>query len=82
VCDYIRPQTERRPPAKIIELNAWMKDYAAKNGFVYIDYYSVLLDDKQMLRKEWTDDGLHPNAAGYEAIAPLAEKAIAAALAR
>src|SRR5229473_2993176 len=32
VCDYIKPQTARRPPEKIIELNAWMKEYAAKNG--------------------------------------------------
>jgi lysophospholipase L1-like esterase len=81
VCDYIRPQTERRPPEKIIALDAWMKDYAAKNGFVYLDYYSALLDDKQMLQKELTGDGLHPNVAGYEIMAPLAEKAIAAALA-
>jgi lysophospholipase L1-like esterase len=29
-----------------------------------------------------TDDGLHPNAAGYEIMGPLAEKAIAAALAK
>ncbi len=82
VCDYIRPQTERRPPEKIIALNAWMKDYAAKNHFVYLDYYSSLLDDKQMLRRELTGDGLHPNAAGYEIMGPLAEKAIAAAMAR
>ena len=27
VCDYIRPQTERRnPPEKIVALNAWMKE--------------------------------------------------------
>ena len=82
VCDYIRPQTERRPPEKIIALNAWMKDYAAKNHFVYLDYYSAMLDDKQMLRRELTGDGLHPNPAGYEVMAPLAEKAIAAAMAR
>ena len=82
VCDYIRPQTARRPPEKIIALNAWIKDYAAKNNHVYLDYYSAMLDDKQMLRQEITDDGLHPNAAGYEIIAPLAEKAIATALAK
>ncbi|HEY6391706.1 MAG TPA: SGNH/GDSL hydrolase family protein [Bryobacteraceae bacterium] len=82
VCDYIRPQTARRPPEKIIALNAWIKDYAAKNNHIYLDYYSAMLDDKQMLRQEITDDGLHPNAAGYEIIAPLAEKAIAAALAK
>jgi lysophospholipase L1-like esterase len=82
VCDYIKPQTERRPPAKIIALNAWMKDYAAKNDLVYLDYYSAMIDDAQMFRKELTYDGLHPNAAGYDVMAPLAEKAIAAALAR
>ena len=82
VCDYIKPQTERRPPEKIIALNAWMKDYAARNGFVYLDYYSAMLDDKEVFRKELTYDGLHPNDAGYEVMAPLAEKAIAAALAK
>jgi len=82
VCDYIRPQTLQRPPEKIIALNAWIKDYAVKNNYVYLDYYSAMLDDKQMLRQEITDDGLHPNAAGYDIIAPLAEKAIAAALAK
>jgi lysophospholipase L1-like esterase len=80
VCDYIRPQTERRPPEKIVALNAWIKDYAARNGFVYLDYYSAMLDDKQMFRRDLTYDGLHPNAAGYEVMGPLAEKAIAAAL--
>lgn len=80
VCDYHRPQTERRPPAKIIELNRWIQDYAAANGFVYLDYYTPMLDGAQLLKKEITYDGLHPNDAGYELIAPLAEKAIAAAL--
>ena len=39
-----------------------------------------MLDDKGMLRAELTLDGLHPNAAGYQIMAPLAEKAIAQAL--
>jgi len=38
------------------------------------------VDDKGMFRKELTDDGLHPNAAGYDVMMPLAAKAIAAAL--
>jgi len=79
VCDYIRPQTERRPPEKIIALNTWMKAYAEKNGFVYLDYFTPMLDDKGMLKKELTVDGLHPNEAGYEVMGPLAEKAIAQA---
>src|ERR1019366_151198 len=80
VCDYIRPQTERRPPEKIVALNAWMKSYAAKNGFVYLDYYTPMLDDRGMLKKELTFDGLHPSEEGYEVMGPLAEKAIAQAL--
>src|SRR5215469_4874669 len=80
VCDYIRPQTARRPPEKIRALNSWIKDYSAKNGLVYLDYYTAMLDDQQMLKKELTYDGLHPNDAGYELIGPLAEKAISAAL--
>ena len=80
VCDYIRPQTARRPPEQIIALNTWMKDYAAKKKLVYLDYYTPMLDDKQMLKQELTFDGLHPNDAGYEVMLPLAEKAVATAL--
>ena len=80
VCDYIRPQTPRRPPEKITSLNAWIKDYASRNHYVYLDYYNAMLDDRGMLKKEITVDGLHPNDDGYALIAPLAEKAIASAL--
>jgi lysophospholipase L1-like esterase len=80
VCDYHRPQTSARPPEKIVALNRWIKEYADKNGLVYLDYYSATVDDKGMFRKELTDDGLHPNAAGYDVMMPLAAKAIAAAL--
>ncbi|MCC6340665.1 MAG: SGNH/GDSL hydrolase family protein [Bryobacterales bacterium] len=82
VCDYIKPQTGRRPPEKIVQLNEWIRDYARKNHFVYLDYYSSMLDDRNMLRQELTYDGLHPNGAGYDVMEPLAEKAIAAALER
>jgi lysophospholipase L1-like esterase len=78
--DYIRPQTDRRPNDTIRALNQWIKSYAAKNGQVYLDYHSAMLDDKGVLKQELTYDGLHPNAAGYEVMGPLAEKAIAQAL--
>ena len=81
VCDYISPQTDKRPMTKIREMNDWIKEYAMRNGIVYLDYFSAMLDDAGMLRKELTWDGLHPNDAGYDVMGPLAEKAIAAALA-
>jgi lysophospholipase L1-like esterase len=80
VCDYIRPQTARRPPAKIIALNTWIQDYAKARKLVYLDYYSAMIDDQMMLKKEFTDDGLHPNDAGYDAIEPIAAKAISKAV--
>ena len=70
----------QRPPARILELNTWLKDYCAKNSVVDLDYFSALVDDKGLLKKELADDGLHPNDAGYKIMAPLAEQAIAKAL--
>ncbi len=69
-----------RPRQRIVALNSWLKDYCARNGLVYLDYFSAMVDAKGMLRKELSDEGLHPNAAGYKIMAPLAEKAIAKAI--
>jgi len=80
VCDYIKPQTAQRPPEKILAINRWLKDYAERNNCVYLNYFSAMVDDKGMFRKELTYDGLHPNAAGYDVMSPLAEQAIAKAL--
>jgi len=80
VCDYHRPQTAQRAPEKILALNRWMKEYVAKNNFVYLDYFSAMVDDKGFFRAALTNDGLHPNPAGYQVMGPLAEKAIAQAL--
>ncbi len=80
VCDYIRPQTERRPPEKIVALNAWIQNYANAHKLVYLDYYSALTDDHKMFKEELTYDGLHPNGAGYDVMEPLASAAIRKAL--
>jgi lysophospholipase L1-like esterase len=74
-------RTRQRPTATIRELNRWLADYAAKNGHVFLDYFSATADASGLLRPELNDDGLHPNAAGYAVMAPLAEKAIARSLA-
>jgi len=71
----------KRPPEKILELNAWIKKYAAEKGHVYLDYFPATVDDQGLLKKELSDDGLHPNSAGYAVMARVAEKAIQAALA-
>jgi lysophospholipase L1-like esterase len=81
VCDCFTNQTKLRPQGKIISLNAWIRDYAAKSGSIYLNYYSALAEGRDF-KKELTVDGLLPNDAGYAAMAPLAEQAIAQALSR
>jgi lysophospholipase L1-like esterase len=75
-----RPGLE--PAPKIVALNAWMKKYTAESGAVYLDYHSAMADARQGLRSDLSQDGVHPNEAGYRMMAPLAERAIAEALGR
>lgn len=70
------------PAPKIVALNSWMKSYAAAHGVVYLDYHTAMADERQGLRAELSADGVHPNEAGYRVMAPLAKRAIEAALSR
>ena len=69
-----------RPMDRIVALNRWLRDYCAAHGVVYLDYFNAMVDDKGLLRRDFADDGLHPNKAGYDVMGPLADKAIADAL--
>jgi lysophospholipase L1-like esterase len=80
VCDYVTTvQTVLRTHGKIIEVNDSIRDYATEADAVYLNYYSPLVNGRDF-KRELTVDGLLPNDAGYAAMAPLAEKAIAEAL--
>jgi lysophospholipase L1-like esterase len=67
---------EQRHPHEILELNSWLEDYCAANGYVYVDYFERMVDDKGLLKRDLAEDGLHPNKTGYAIMAPLAEAAI------
>lgn len=74
---------------KIQSLNARIKEYAKRNKFEYVDYYEALvevdangkatgrmrpgLSDK---KSDGTDEGCHPNLAGYAIMEPLVQAAI------
>jgi lysophospholipase L1-like esterase len=68
------------PAPKIIALNKWLKDYAAKHGAIYLDYHSPMADARGGMRDGLASDGVHPNETGYRLMAPLAEQAIQKAL--
>jgi lysophospholipase L1-like esterase len=74
------PQTTARPMSRIRAVNDWMKKYAADNGHIYLDYFTPMLDQSGVMKAEFTADDLHPNAAGYAVMMPLAQAAIDRAL--
>jgi hypothetical protein len=57
---------DMQPADKVIALNKMIRDYAQKNHIIYVDYHSVLKDEKNGLPKEIAEDGIHPNKLGYE----------------
>lgn len=68
------------PAQKIVDLNKWIKNYAEKNEIIYVDYFTPMADQRNGLKKEYSEDDVHPNLAGYKVMEPLVEKAIEKAL--
>jgi lysophospholipase L1-like esterase len=71
----------RQPAPKVVALNRWLKDYAATHGYVYVDYYSAMVDQRGGLPANLSHDGVHPTKAGYDIMNPLAQAGVAKALA-
>ena len=53
-------------PEKQKKLNARIKEYAQSKGFGFADYYTPMVTETGALNPEYSNDGVHPNAAGYE----------------
>jgi lysophospholipase L1-like esterase len=70
-----------QPIASITAMNEWLRAYAAREHYAYVDYYAALNDGRGGFKAELAYDGVHPNPAGYAAMHALAEAAIAQALA-
>lgn len=69
-----------QPAATIRALNARLAALARRLDVEYVDYHAALDDGGGGLAKRHSDDGVHPNAAGYAVMRPLAEAAITRAL--
>lgn len=73
-----RPGLE--PNIKIPKLNAMLKQMAQEEEVIYLDYFTVMADERNGLPVELAADGVHPTKKGYEVMEKLVEKAIAKAL--
>ncbi len=72
-----RPSIE--PISKVQALNFWMASLAKTEHVTFVDYGAVLDDGRHGFKTALTTDGVHPNADGYAAMRPLAERAISRA---
>lgn len=66
---------------RIARLNTWLKDYAARSGCVYADYWTAMKGAGLGAREGLTSDHVHPTIAGYQVMNPVAEAAFRQALA-
>ena len=65
-----------QPAEQIIELNKMYKALADKYNLTFLDTYTGLVDEQKGLKKEYQQDPVHPNKAGYLVLEPLVKKAI------
>lgn len=79
VCDCGSKLSVFLPRGKIFGLNDWIEEFADESGSVYLNYYPALVDGRDF-KRELTDDGVVPNAAGYAVMSALTETAITEAL--
>lgn len=75
VCDYPW-KTGLEPAEKIVKLNEMIKKYADRHKILYVDYYSSMVDSRKGMKAEYSEDGVHPNKAGYEVMMNLCTQAI------
>lgn len=59
------------PAQRIVTLNAWLKAYAAREGFTFVDLHSRMTATGGAINPAYSQDGVHPNVAGYAVMAPL-----------
>ncbi|WP_329740694.1 SGNH/GDSL hydrolase family protein [Dyella sp. A6] len=80
--DHMNWQPTVKPAPVIRRLNRWIKAYAARHGYVYVDYYHALTSADGGMRPGLSSDGVHPTKKGYAIMEPLTLAAIRKALAK
>ncbi len=65
-----------QPAEQIRRLNAWLKQFAGQHRLIYADYYAALSTASGAFRAELSNDGVHPNSAGYAAMRPITDAAL------
>lgn len=67
-----------RPAAEIRRLNDWLRRYARASGCGFVDYYAHLSTPAGAFRSDLSNDGVHPNDAGYAVMSSLLKASVRA----
>jgi lysophospholipase L1-like esterase len=73
---YAETAQQQRVMRGVMDVNAWLKRYAAAHGLRYVDYFSAMTGLGDALRPELRRDALHPNAAGYRVMERVLEQTL------
>ena len=57
-------------------MNKILSDYTTEKNLIYLDYYTPMVDNRPGLKKEFSEDEVHPNKVAYDVMSDLAIKAI------
>jgi acyl-CoA thioesterase-1 len=64
------------PAATIVAYDRWLADFAQREKLRFVDYHAVLDDGEGGIHPGLTDDGTHPNAAGFQLMTSIVEQTI------
>jgi lysophospholipase L1-like esterase len=71
---------EIKPAAAIFAYNRWLRNFAYRQHIRFCDYHAVLANGSGGPDGALSDDGVHPNTAGFRLMTPIAARAIDAVL--
>lgn len=70
-------QPQLKPVPTIQALNGWLRAFAARQRLPYIDYYALLAGASGEFPAALSNDGVHPNRAGYRLMRAKVERLVA-----
>ena len=53
------------PAQKVVNLNKELREYSNKNNILYVDFFSLMVNETMGMKMELSKDGVHPNKKGY-----------------
>ena len=76
VFEYPWAEHIKNVPDTIEEINNKLKSFTKKNGMVFLDYYSQMVDSNRGLMGKYTTDGVHLNLKGYKVMSRVVKEVL------